>query len=147
MTGDTNILKAANRGVQLSIDIKTDSNFAANPVDFNIQIMNEIKSIAKDADVSGLSSRALNETFDYKYTITRDYDFAVEKSEAVKNYFDNMLFIIEEISDPNDKRIEHPLFGVIEDWSTMGGLMQLNVAMQLLNTVYNVTESLPEMGL
>jgi hypothetical protein len=131
----------------LTIDVEVDANFVATPVEFNNQLQIEIQVLAQEQSLSNPSSRALNETFDYKYSITRDYDFAVEKSEAVKKYFDSMLFIIDEINDPNDKRIEHPLFGVIEDWSTMGGLMQLNVAMQLLNTVYNVTEALPEMGL
>jgi len=128
-------------------DVEFDASFSGTGVEFDAVLREEILQVASETANSNPDSRALHERFDYTYTITRDYDFAVEKSEAVQEYFDNMLFLIEEISDPNDRRIEHPLFGVIEDWSTMGGMMQLNVALQLFNTIYNVTEGLPEMGL
>lgn len=132
-----------NDNVRLSVNIENQDDFVG--VSFDEFMNANLEVFEEDQDLT--NSRALNEYIDYEFSITRDYDFAVEQSEAVENFFDNMMFIVDEINDPTDKRIEHPLFGVIEDWSSMGGLLQLNVVMQLFNAVYNASEALPAMGL
>ena len=126
--------------INLSVTPHTEERFNGRSFD---HILSESLDTL-DPDIS--ASRSFHEINDLD-SISRDYDFAHEKSQAIDNSFDNMMFIIDEINDPNDKKIEHPMFGTIEDWSTMGGLMQLNVAMQLMNTMYNTAEGLPELGL
>ncbi|MEK9658099.1 MAG: hypothetical protein VW378_07010 [bacterium] len=127
----------------LNVNVVFDETFTGTPDSFEFDLRIQLTN----AENEGSTSPALTQWIDFKYAITRDYDFAQEKSEAVSNYFDSMMDLIDEINDPTDRRIDHPVWGVIEDWSSMGGLMQMNVIMQMINTTYNITEGLPEMGL
>jgi len=119
--------------ISLSVDLKRDANFEGQ--DFESEFITQFIAVQNEAALKNPNSVSLDRHIEWKYSVTRDYDAAVEQSEAYDWYFNIQMHILDRMSDQEDRSIDLGFFGKIEDHSSVGGMMQLGVIQQNINMV------------
>ena len=126
-------IKNEPKKIDLSVDLEVDQNFKGD--DFESQFVSQLAIVQEEQSLKSPNSSALNRHIEWKYSITRNYDAAVEQSEAYDWYMNIQMHILERMSDQEDRSIDLGHFGTIEDHSSVSGMMQLGVIQQHIKMI------------
>lgn len=121
------------KSIALSVDLQSDVNFQGQ--EFESEFVAKFAAAQDEAALENPNSVALDRHIEWKYSVTRDYDAAVEQSEAYDWYFNIQMHILDRMSDQEDRSIDLGYFGKIEDHSSVSGMMQLGVIQQNINMI------------